>query len=171
VLLGRLQGSAGADRVMGLFINTLPLRVSLAGRSAREVVQATYHNLTTLLEHEQAPLALAQRCSGVMPPMPLFSALLNYRHSQPDADDTTWDGMRLLVTEERTNYPLTLSVDDLGEGFNLVAQAISGIDPTRVANYLVTAISGLTEALATESRQSILSLPVLPAAERQQILV
>ncbi|WP_408672869.1 condensation domain-containing protein, partial [Xenorhabdus szentirmaii] len=131
VLLGRLQGSAGADRVMGLFINTLPLRVSLAGRSAREVVQATYHNLTTLLEHEQAPLALAQRCSGVMPPMPLFSALLNYRHSQPNADDTTWDGMRLLVTEERTNYPLTLSVDDLGEGFNLVAQAISGIDPTR----------------------------------------
>ncbi|WP_198688448.1 non-ribosomal peptide synthetase, partial [Xenorhabdus lircayensis] len=171
VLLGRLQGSAGADRVMGLFINTLPLRVSLAGRSALEVVQATYRDLTTLLEHEQAPLALAQRCSGVTPPMPLFSALLNYRHSQPDADDTTWDGMRLLATEERTNYPLTLSVDDLGEGFNLVAQAISGIDPTRVANYLVTAISGLIEALATESQQSILSLSVLPTAERQQLLV
>ncbi|MDX8001105.1 amino acid adenylation domain-containing protein, partial [Xenorhabdus sp. Reich] len=170
VLLGRLQGSAGADRVMGLFINTLPLRVSLAGRSALEVVQATYRNLTTLLEHEQAPLALAQRCSGVTSPMPLFSALLNYRHSQPDADDTIWDGMRLLATEERTNYPLTLSVDDLGEGFHLVAQTISGIDPTRVANYLVTAISSLIEALATESQQSILSLPVLPAAERQQLM-
>nr|WP_269749511.1 non-ribosomal peptide synthetase [Xenorhabdus lircayensis] len=171
VLLGRLQGSAGADRVMGMFINTLPLRVSLAGRSALEVVQATYRNLTILLEHEQAPLALAQRCSGVTPPMPLFSALLNYRHSQPDADDTAWDGMRLLATEERNNYPLTLSVDDLGEGFNLVAQTISGVDPSRVTNYLVTAISGLIEALATESQRSILNLPILPATERQQILV
>ncbi|MBD2826377.1 non-ribosomal peptide synthetase, partial [Xenorhabdus sp. 5] len=80
VLLGRLQGYAGADQVMGMFINTLPLRVSLAGHSVLEVVQATYRNLTALLEHEQAPLTLAQRCSGVMPPMPLFSALLNYRH-------------------------------------------------------------------------------------------
>uniref|UniRef100_UPI002B40EA8B non-ribosomal peptide synthetase n=1 Tax=Xenorhabdus szentirmaii TaxID=290112 RepID=UPI002B40EA8B len=170
VLLGRLQGSSGADRVMGMFINTLPLRVSLAGRCARDVVQATYRNLTTLLEHEQAPLALAQRCSGVTPPMPLFSALLNYRHSQPNTDDTAWDGMRLLATEERNNYPLTLSVDDLGEGFNLVAQAVSGVDPSRVTNYLVTAISSLIEALATESRQSILDLPILPATERQQIL-
>ncbi|NHB98701.1 non-ribosomal peptide synthetase, partial [Photorhabdus stackebrandtii] len=171
VLLGRLQGSVGADRVMGMFINTLPLRVSLANRSVLEVVQATYRNLTTLLEHEQAPLALAQRCSGVMPPMPLFGALLNYRHSQPDADDTAWDGMRLLATEERTNYPLILSVDDLGEGFNLVAQTISGINPTRVTNYLVTAISGLIEALATESQRTILDLPILPDTERQQILV
>ncbi|MBD2800265.1 amino acid adenylation domain-containing protein, partial [Xenorhabdus sp. M] len=171
VLLGRLQGSAGADRVMGMFINTLPVRVSLAGRSVLEAVRATYSDLMALLEHEQAPLALAQRCSGVMPPMPLFSALLNYRHNQPNTDDTAWDGMRLLTTEERNNYPLTLSVDDLGEGFNLVVQAVSGVDPYRVTNYLVTAISGLTEALATESRQSILSLPVLPATERQQILV
>ncbi|WP_187650806.1 non-ribosomal peptide synthetase, partial [Xenorhabdus indica] len=171
VLLGRLQGSASADRVMGMFINTLPVRISLAEHSVLEVVQNTYRDLTTLLEHEQAPLALAQRCSGVTPPMPLFSALLNYRHSQPGVDDTVWDGMRMLMAEERNNYPLTFSVDDLGEGFNLVAQAITGIDATRLVNYLATAISGLVEALATEPQRPILSLPILPATERQQLLV
>lgn len=67
VLSGRLQGSSGADRVMGMFINTLPLRVSLRERSVQDVVQATSHELMMLLAHEQAPLALAQQCSQVLP--------------------------------------------------------------------------------------------------------
>ncbi len=35
---------------------------------------------------EHAPLALAQRCSAVSAPAPLFTALLNYRHSQDAID-------------------------------------------------------------------------------------
>ncbi|WP_275346325.1 non-ribosomal peptide synthetase [Xenorhabdus bovienii] len=174
VLLGRLQGSAGADRVLGMFINTLPVRVSLASRNVQEVVQATYHNLMTLLEHEQAPLTLAQRCSGVDQPMPLFSALLNYRHSQTgeaEAVDTTWAGIRIIATKERTNYPLTLSVDDLGADFYLTAQAVAGIDPARVIAYLVNAIRGLVDALAHDPQQLILDVPLLPSTERQQLLV
>ncbi|MDC9623364.1 amino acid adenylation domain-containing protein [Xenorhabdus sp. XENO-7] len=174
VLLGRLQGSAGADRVLGMFINTLPVRISLANRNVQEVVQATYRDLMTLLEHEQTPLTLAQRCSGVAQPMPLFSALLNYRHSQigeAEAVDTTWAGMRVIATKERTNYPLTLSVDDLGADFYLTAQAVAGIDPAHVTVYLVNAIRGLVDALAHDPQQLILDVPLLPLAERQQLLV
>ncbi|EGH35322.1 amino acid adenylation, partial [Pseudomonas syringae pv. japonica str. M301072] len=49
---------------LGMFINTLPLRVDMAGQSARGGVRATHARLTALLGHEHAPLVLAQRCSG-----------------------------------------------------------------------------------------------------------
>ncbi|PHM36579.1 non-ribosomal peptide synthetase [Xenorhabdus innexi] len=180
VLSGRLQGISGVNRTLGMFINTLPVRVSLTDNgsqkaaSAKEIVKVTYHNLTNLLEHEQAPLSLAQRCSDVAQPMPLFSALLNYRHSQhheTEVSSAVWEGMRILAAEEQTNYPVTLTVDDLGADFCLTAQTVTGIDPERMLHYLITAVSGLTDALAHHPQQSILQLPVIPVSEQEQLLV
>ncbi|WP_258397975.1 condensation domain-containing protein, partial [Lonsdalea populi] len=170
VLSGRLQGNAGADQMMGMFINTLPLRIVLAGQSAQDLVQSVSHALTALLAHEQAPLTLAQRCSGVAQPMPLFSALFNYRHSLSDPDAERWDDIRILASEERTNFPLTLSVDDLGEAFRLTAKTVAGVDPMRMIRYMLTAISHLIAALESAAQQPALSLPVLPDAERRQLL-
>jgi amino acid adenylation domain-containing protein len=168
VLLGRLHGSAGADQALGMFINTLPIRVDLAGADARQAVSDTYRNLTELLEREQAPLALAQRCSEVPAGTPLFTTLLNYRHGDAAFD---WEGMRVVSSEERTNYPVTLSVNDLGLGFSLTAQCAAGIDPGRIAAYLETAIAGLTDALAMQPAQPIETLNILPANELRQLLV
>ena len=81
VLFGRMQGGEGADRVMGLFINTLPVRIRVGEESVEASVRSTHALLADLLRHEHASLALAQRCSAVPAPAPLFSALLNYRHS------------------------------------------------------------------------------------------
>ncbi|EGH35703.1 amino acid adenylation, partial [Pseudomonas syringae pv. japonica str. M301072] len=41
----------------------------------RNGVKQTHAHLTALLDHEHASLVLAQRCSGVPAPTPLFSAL------------------------------------------------------------------------------------------------
>ncbi|MBI6550804.1 non-ribosomal peptide synthetase, partial [Xenorhabdus lircayensis] len=171
VLLGRMQGSAGIERALGVFINTLPIRVTLAGLDVLNVVQETYRSLSALFEHEQAPLALAQRCSGVAPPLPLFSTLLNYRHSKPDSTHTTWEGIRLLAAQERTHYPISLSVDDLGKEFQLVAQAMSDIDPASLLAYMITALTGLVDALETHPQRPIATISILPATERQQLLV
>ena len=66
---------------MGLFINTLPVRIRTGEESVEASVRQTHTQLAELLRHEHASLALAQRCSAVPAPTPLFSALLNYRHS------------------------------------------------------------------------------------------
>ncbi len=170
-LSGRLQGTAGADRVLGMFINTLPIRIGLKERNAKHLVDETYRALGGLLEHEQAPLALAQRCSGVAAPLPLFTSLLNYRHTQLFGEQPVWDGVRLLHGQERTSYPLTVSIDDRGEDFLLIAQGTSGIDPARILGYFGTALEGLVAALVEHSEQSVLLLPVLPDSERRQVLI
>ncbi|POZ49646.1 non-ribosomal peptide synthetase [Methylovulum psychrotolerans] len=178
VLLGRLQGVSGADRVLGLFINTLPLRIRVGGQSAAQLVTDTGRQLLDLLAYEQASLALAQRCSGVAAPLPLFTSLLNYRHStQHDqqagqmADAaSTWQGIRVHHSEERTNYPLTVSVDDLGVGFTLTAQCSEGIVAERIVGYFGTALAGLADALAQQPDYPACQLSILPAAERRQVL-
>lgn len=102
-----------------MFINTLPLRANLQGLSVRAAVAQMHASVSELLVHEHASLATAQRCSRIAAPRPLFSALLNYRHSAASeelARSDAWQGIVMLSAEERTNYPLSLSVDDLGQG-------------------------------------------------------
>ncbi|CDH18278.1 Peptide synthetase PaxB (fragment) [Xenorhabdus bovienii str. kraussei Quebec] len=174
VLLGRLQGGSGADQVLGMFINTLPVRVLLQERTVRQTVQDTYRQLSTLLEHEQTPLAIAQRCSRVQAPQPLFNSLLNFRHSQRDDKQSAspaWEGIQILSGEERSNYPLSLDVDDFDDGFALTAQCNRHVNPLRINTYMDTVLRELVAALQNVSEQSIQSLAILPPDERTRLLV
>ncbi|SEF10784.1 amino acid adenylation domain-containing protein [Pseudomonas palleroniana] len=174
VLVGRMQGGQGADRALGMFINTLPLRVDLGQHSAQDGVRATHARLSALLGHEHASLSLAQRCSGVAAPAPLFSAMLNYRHSASDGvmhqTRDAWVGIETLASEERTNYPLALNVDDQGDSFRLNVQAIA-VDAQRVLDYVQTALYNLVQALETAPHTALWQLSVLPAEERETLLV
>jgi amino acid adenylation domain-containing protein/thioester reductase-like protein len=172
VLLGRMHGSVEVQRILGMFINTLPIRVRLAGVSVKELVEQVQHELIDLLEHEQASLAIAQRCSGLAGSAPLFTALFNYRHSVPilDAQWSSVTGVDLVTIQERTNYPVAFTVDDLGEGFVLTAQTDASIDASRVTGYMVTAMCSLVDALEQAPQSAASSLTILPESERRQVV-
>jgi amino acid adenylation domain-containing protein len=176
VLLGRMQGGEGAERMLGTCINTLPLRLQVADAGVQESVRNTHLLLAQLLRHEHAQLALAQRCSSVAANAPLFSALLNYRYGQPDGQSPdsagrVIDGMEVLDFEERTNFPLTLCVDDLGEGFRLVAQMQSPIDPERICAYMEISLRQLVGAMEGAPTRPLSHLDVLPDDERHRLLI
>ncbi|RWO03529.1 MAG: amino acid adenylation domain-containing protein, partial [Mesorhizobium sp.] len=175
VLFGRMHAGAGADRAMGLFINTLPVRLDLDGTGVEESLRLTHARLAELLSHEHASLAEAQRCSGVAPPAPLFGALLNYRHNTPAAmagsrTDDVLAGVEWLGGQERTNYPLTLSVEDFGEALGLSAQVVEPISADRVCGYMQRALEALAEALEQAPNTPVRELDILPAEERTYLL-
>jgi amino acid adenylation domain-containing protein/thioester reductase-like protein len=178
VLFGRMQGGEGADRVIGPFINTLPLRVRLGSQGVEARVRQTHALLARLLRHEHASLALAQRCSGVQAPAPLFTALLNYRHSGTKtpasapaaAARPAPGGARKSYTQERSNYPLTMSVDDLGDAMALTAKVQARVEAGRVCAMMHTALEGLVEALETAPERPAGRIAVLPAQERARVV-
>ncbi|ERT10386.1 non-ribosomal peptide synthetase, partial [Photorhabdus temperata] len=171
VLFGRMQAGEGADSGMGLFINTLPLRLDIDETPVQDSVRLTHARLAKLLEHEHASLALAQRCSGVQSEAPLFSALLNYRHSTLSAvSNEIMHGVEFLGAQERTNYPFTLSVEDFGEALGLTAQIVQPFDPERVCGYMQQALESLAEALEQRPETPVRLLNILPEAEKLLLL-
>ena len=172
VLFGRMQGVEGAERALGIFINTLPVRIRLGAHGVVQCLRHTHEVLTELLHHEHASLALAQRCSGLPGGTPLFSSLLNYRYSAPpgeEANSRAWEGMVVLNSEERTNYPIAMSVDDFGEDFQLVGQVRSTVGARRLCDYMSTAVGCIVENLKTASQQAISEIKLLSDAEYCQL--
>ncbi len=171
VLFGRLQGGDGVERALGMFINTLPVRIRCDERGVAAAVRETQQDLLRLMRHEHASLSLAQRCSALPASSPLFSALLNYRHGvRQEAAGPALEGIEVLQSEERTNYPFVLSVDDLGEGFTLTAQ-VDGVDPARICGYMQGALEVLVRALEEAPQTPLCDLDVLAAEERRQLLI
>ncbi|MGW2052269.1 AMP-binding protein, partial [Streptomyces sp. NPDC001858] len=182
VLFGRMNAGAGADRVVGPFINTLPVRVRTEQVGVRAAVEEMRSQLAALLEHEHAPLAVAQQASGIEENTPLFTSLLNYRyntrrrtdHNETGLDQTT--GIRSLLSKERTNYPLTMSVDDLNTGgLSLSVQAVDSVDPYEVGLLLCTAVERivavLSDAVRDGSDVALRAVDLLGDEERRRILV
>ncbi|MGP9687513.1 non-ribosomal peptide synthetase, partial [Halomonas sp. AOP25-F1-15] len=168
LLFGRMQGAEGAERALGMFINTLPIRIRMDSQGIDNCLRRTHEALSALLHHEHASLALAQHCSGLPGGTPLFTTLFNYRYSPPqDEDIQASPGMILLDSQERTNYPITMSVDDLGNGFQLVGQVSCSIGAQRLCDYLNTAIVEVVENLQVTPQQLLNEISLLRADEQQ----
>ncbi len=172
VLFGRMRAGAGADRVPGLFINTLPLRVDTARLTVGEAVAAVRGGLAELLVHEHAPLAVAQQMAALPPQTPLFTSLFNYRHNPEAVPDTAdpFVGVEILLREDHTNYPLDVSVNDAGTGFGFTVQAVAPIDPVAVCAMLHTTTENVIAALDDDPDARLATIGVLGDDECDRVL-
>ncbi|SEB05455.1 condensation domain-containing protein, partial [Alkalimonas amylolytica] len=175
VFTGRMSGGQGVERAMGMLINTLPLVVSVNERPAKGFLQSVSQSLKDLMPYEQVSLSEAQSYSSIAGSLPLFNSVINYRHSiaseeEPVEVEVSPSGAGISMVEviERTNYPLTISVNDFGEShpFSLSLQVDEALDGQTIADYAVTAISSLLSALERGDDTAVNLLNILPEQER-----
>ncbi|WP_285507499.1 amino acid adenylation domain-containing protein [Actinokineospora sp. NBRC 105648] len=110
---GRPADLPGAEAMVGLFINTVPVRLDLRpGRSVAELLGMLHQTQAATLEHHHLGLAEVQALAGIGP---LFDTLVVVESYPVDDDgiDRVRDALDLRVsavdTEDATHYPLTLT--------------------------------------------------------------
>src|SRR5579864_4938259 len=111
---GRPGELKGVERMVGLFINTLPVRLRVERRkSVREWLRGVQEQLAEMREYEYTPLAEIQGWSEVKGGEGLFETLVVFENYPVERG--VGEGMEVLGVEgvwvrEQTNYGLTLVV-------------------------------------------------------------
>ncbi len=165
LLFGRFQGTASAQQSLGVFINTLPLVIDLKGE-IEAYVKLVDSRLQELISYEQTSLSDVAKWTAIPNQVPLFSTILNYRHSSEELFEPKEDlGVTFLEAKERSNYPIDIDVDALGEDYELTAHLGVPIDPDQIIRYMVEALEIIVTGLRSKEEITIENLNILPNDE------
>ncbi|WP_143264148.1 non-ribosomal peptide synthetase, partial [Amycolatopsis kentuckyensis] len=170
---GRPAGLAGVDDITGIFINTLPVRVTADPAAP---VAGWLRGLQTAQAEsrrfEHVPLTAVQAWSGVEGGRNLFDSLVVFENYPVTADDVAAHGVRLreLQAMETTNYPLSV-VAAPGPRLSLGLGYDSALFDEATIERLAGQLGHLLEAIAEDPARPLRELDVLGAAERDQVLV
>lgn len=117
---GRPADLPGIEHMLGMFINTLPLRVRFtSAHSVSDVLTQVQTSLNHIREHEHSPLVEIQAASDIAAGEPLFNSIFVFqslpaRDAVEEHKNACTDTSRLQITidqsREQTHYPLTLTV-------------------------------------------------------------
>ncbi|MGW4433999.1 amino acid adenylation domain-containing protein [Streptomyces tendae] len=166
VASGRPADIEGVEGMVGLFINTLPLRVRMpAERNVLDWLRELQEQSLEMRQYEYSPLSEVQRWSGMPTGTPLFETLFVFEN-YPEEDTDAGAALRLeaLGSKEQTHYPLN-AVITVGErlGINLLH------DPRRFDGRAVEAMIGhlkqLCRELVTGADQSLGQVNLLTDTE------
>ncbi len=172
---GRSPTLAKAESMVGLFINTLPIRVQVSPQEfLLPWLQKIKDQLVEARQYEYCPLVKVQEWSEVPKGVSLFESIVVFENYAVDPSLRQRD-INLQIEEfhsfEKTNYPITLSVNP-GEELLL---NITCDDCDRFDNDTITRMLGhlqtLLESMSTNPQQRLGELSLLTEHERHQLLV
>lgn len=171
---GRPAELDGAESMVGLFINTFPLRISAVKESTvGEWLNNLHKHLAGAREHEHTGLSKIAEWSAIMPGQPLFESILVYE-SYPLAMSGTQLGEAKICSfhlEEQSNYPLSLIVEPVAGGLQMRLLADTARIDAEAAQTLLEQFAFLLTQLAQiDARQPVRQLSLLTAEQKQRQL-
>ncbi|AKQ66397.1 Non-ribosomal peptide synthetase [Myxococcus hansupus] len=166
----------GLEGLMGCFLDLVVLRASVAGAPRfRELLAQTRRTVLDAFAHRDVPFE--QVVETVQPARdraraPLFQVLFVLQ-PEPGAGLSLpgLEARRVEVDPGATPYDLTLSLARGAEGVGGWLEYATDLFDAATAERLVARLRVLLEAVAADPEQPISTLPLLPEAERQRMLV
>ena len=150
---GRPSDLAGVESMLGVFINTLPVRISVAGDSRADAwLRELQGRLTDMRQYEHTPLVDVQRWSDVPRSSTLFDSIVVFENYP--VDESVAEHSRELTVEdsdlyETTNYPLTVIAaggKQLSLRIYYDTQLFDGGAVERMLKHAATLIEGLVSS-------------------------
>ncbi len=167
---GRPEADDG-DRVLGLFLNTVPLRTMLTGGTWSDLVRQMFAAENELLPFRRYPLPEIQRELGAAQ---LFETSFNFINFYVLSEAAQAIGVKLEGARamNETNIPLALDFiqDSARDTVRLNLQSDSGVVSQDHLRAIVNLYLRVLAAMATEPESRYDTADLLSPAERQQIL-
>jgi amino acid adenylation domain-containing protein/non-ribosomal peptide synthase protein (TIGR01720 family) len=165
---GRPAELPGVERMIGLFLNTLPVRVRFTpGESLAAVLARLQDEQRALLAHQHLGLAEVQRIAGHGT---LFDTLTVFENFPMDPAGLALPGGLSIVdveSSDATHYPLTL----FGIPGDELEVRLSYRPDLFDAEHVGTLLDRLVRILDTDLTTPVSQLDLLSAAERDRVLV
>jgi amino acid adenylation domain-containing protein len=171
---GRPPALTGVERMVGLFINTLPVRVRLPGaRRVSDFLSDLQSQLLEMREYEHSSLIDIQGWSEVPRGLPLFHSLVVFENTGDGPEAAR--GARLAMTGVRsvggaTNFPLTVFAMP-GERFSFAIQSNSTLFSDQALSRMADHLGNILRLIAARPGASLDEVSPLSEPERARLLV
>ncbi len=171
VVSGRPASLKGVDSIVGLFINTLPVRFrSRPAASLLEIMRELQAQCFEARQYEYSPLLQVQNWSGIPNGVNLFETILVYENYPVDQPLRDQGGAQNEIRHlERTNYPLTILIvpgTQLRLKFLYDCQFFDSATIARIAEHFRIALEGVS----ANGFQTVSQLSFLSERERVQLV-
>ncbi|MBW4537463.1 MAG: amino acid adenylation domain-containing protein [Pleurocapsa minor HA4230-MV1] len=169
---GRPTNLTGAESMVGLFINTLPVRVQIeAEDSLISWLKQLQTQLLEIRNFESSPLVEIQGWSEVPRGLPLFESIVVFENYPVDRVLHQQETLTIenVTAFDYTNYPLTVTVIPGEELAIAIAYQTNCFDRATVSRMLGH-LQTLLEGMVINPQTKLVDLPLLTATEQSQLL-
>ncbi len=169
---GRSAAIPGVEKMVGMCINTLPVRVELSSEQRLlPWLQKLQEQLLAMRRYEYSPLAKIQKWSDIAPGQALFDSIVVFEN-YPDSDKNAQRSLQIhdIQYRELSNYPLALLVLPGAQLRLLVIYNRNRFDADTIER-LLSHLQTILEAMASRSQQMLTEIPMLGDREKEQLLV
>jgi amino acid adenylation domain-containing protein/non-ribosomal peptide synthase protein (TIGR01720 family) len=170
---GRPANLPGVEEMVGMFINTLPVRVQMKSEEAvGKYLQRLQEQQMEVRQYEYSPLVAVQGWSEVGRGVRLFDTIMvfeNYPVGEALRARSGGLDVRNVRHTDRNNLPLTLIVLPGQQMILILKYNTSRYEPATIARMLQHLMIVL-EGMSAQPEPRIADVPLLTIAEEQQIL-